>query len=272
MDLVVDATRIHASTGGRPFAAAGKPGMILIHGAGMDHTVWTLIARAFAFAGTPVLAVDLPGHGRSEGNPLAGIGEAAAWVGRFMDAAGMPSAILVGHSMGAAIALEAGALLGPRVTGLGLLGIAASMAVHPALLEAADKDPPRAHAMMTGWSLAPAARVGGNAAPGMWMSGATMALLARARPGVLARDLAACNAWTSGLDAARRITCTTYVIMGELDLMTPPRKARELIAAIAGAKAVTIVGAGHMMMQESPDATLDALLAAFAAKRQLAGA
>ncbi|MEI2804450.1 MAG: alpha/beta fold hydrolase [Albidovulum sp.] len=146
------------------------------------------------------------------------------------------------------------------------------MAVHPALIEAAEKDLARAHAMMTGWSLAPAARIGGNAAPGMWMSGGTMALLGRGRPGVLARDLAACNAWTSASDAARRVTCPTTVIMGELDLMTPPRKARDLVGAIAGAKAVTIAGAGHMTMLEAPDATLDALLAAFSPKRQAGAA
>src|SRR5262245_22248973 len=86
MELDVDGRRVYAATGGRPFDRA-KPTTMFVHGAGMDHTVWQLPARWFAWHGHSVLAVDLPGHGRSEGPPLGTVAELAQWLGRVMDAA-----------------------------------------------------------------------------------------------------------------------------------------------------------------------------------------
>ena len=127
MELKVDGRKVYAATGGRPFDRA-MPATLFLHGAGCDHTVWQLPARWFAWHGHSVLAVDLPGHGRSEGPPLASIADIGAWVGRLLDAASVETAALVGHSMGAAIALEAAAALGPASCALALLGTAA---VHP---------------------------------------------------------------------------------------------------------------------------------------------
>src|ERR1700752_1336507 len=115
MQLKVDGRQVYAATGGRTFDAA-KPAMVFLHGAGMDHTVWQLPARSFAWHGHSVLAPDLPGHGRSEGPALASVAEMAVWVAKLLDAAGVREAALVGHSMGAAIALEAAAAMGERIT------------------------------------------------------------------------------------------------------------------------------------------------------------
>ena len=121
MELKVDGRKVHAATGGRAFDAA-KPAVVFVHGAGCDHTVWQLPARWFAWHGHSVLAVDLPGHGRSEGPPLASVADMARWVGALLDAAGVQQAAVVGHSMGAAIALEAAAAMPERVTRVGLAG------------------------------------------------------------------------------------------------------------------------------------------------------
>ena len=86
MDLKVDGRKVYAATGGRPFDPA-LPAVLLLHGAGMDHTVWQLPARWLAWHGHSVLAVDLPGHGRSEGPALASVPELAQWLGRALDAA-----------------------------------------------------------------------------------------------------------------------------------------------------------------------------------------
>ena len=87
MLLKVDGKQVYAATGGRTFDA-GKPAIVFLHGAGLDHTVWQLPARSFAWHGHSVLAPDLPGHGRSEGPALGSVADMAAWVGRLLDAAG----------------------------------------------------------------------------------------------------------------------------------------------------------------------------------------
>ncbi len=182
------------------------------------------------------------------------------WVLALLDAAGVAKAALSGHSMGAVIALETAAKAPERVTHLALLGVSSAMAVHPALLTAARDTPAKAHDMMTGWCFANRAKLGGNTAPGMWMTGGARALLDHNRAGVLANDLAACGAWTTGLASAKGIAVPTLLVLGAQDVMTPARKGQELAAAIGGARCVVIPDCGHMMMQEAPDATLDALI------------
>ena len=125
MELKVDGRRVFAATGGRPFDRA-RPPVVFLHGAGCDHSVWQLPARWFAWHGFAALAVDLPGHGRSEGPPLTAVADLAQWAARVLDAAGVEEAALVGHSMGGAVALEAAAALGRRIGRLALLGTAAS--------------------------------------------------------------------------------------------------------------------------------------------------
>jgi pimeloyl-ACP methyl ester carboxylesterase len=264
MELNVDGRRVYAATGGRPLDQ-GKPAVLFVHGAGMDHTVWQLPARWFAWHGHSVLAVDLPGHGRSEGPVLSRVAELAQWLGRVIDAAGVGRAAIVGHSMGGAVALEAAAALPERVTRLALLGTAAAIPVNAGLLNAAREAPARAYQMMTAWSHGFAAKMGGHPVPGLWMTGGSLALFARNAPGVLHADLAACAAWTSGPDAAARVRCPALVMMAANDIMTPPRNGAELVRLISGARAVTLADCGHMLVAEEPDAALDALMAFFAA-------
>lgn len=263
MELTVQGRRVHAATGGRPFDAT-KPVVLLLHGAGCDHTVWQLPARWFAWHGSSVLALDLPGHGRSEGPALAIVSDLARWVGAVLDAAGVRQAALIGHSMGGAIALEAAAAFPERVTRLALLGTAGAIPVHRDLLSAAREAPDRAYQMMTAWAHGSAAKLGGHPAPGLWMTGGTLALFARNQPGVLAADLGACNAWRSGLDAARKVRCPTLVVIARNDIMTPPKAGRELAGLIAGSRTMTLDECGHMLLAEAPDALLDALIDFFA--------
>jgi pimeloyl-ACP methyl ester carboxylesterase len=263
MELKVDGRTVYAATGGRTFDP-GRPAVLLVHGAGMDHTVWQLPARWLAWHGHSVLAVDLPGHGRSEGPVLGSVPEMAQWLGRAMDAAGVERAAVVGHSMGGAVALEMAAALPERISRIALLGTAAAIPVNAALLEAAREAPERAYGMITAWSHGPAARMGGHPVPGLWMTGGSLALLGRNAPGVLHADLAACAAWTSGPEAAGRVRCRALVILAANDLMTPPRNGAALARLIAGARTVTLSDCGHMLVAEQPDATLDALIGFFA--------
>lgn len=258
MELVVERNAVFAATGGRPFDP-DRPAVVFLHGAGMDHTIWALQTRYFAHHGRSVLAVDLPGHGRSEGPALDSIGALADWLGRLLDAAEAGEAALVGHSMGALIALAGAAALGPRVRALALLGVAPRMPVHPDLLAGAEADDHLAFDLVTSWGHGPNGHLGGHRAPGLWMMGGAERLLERTAPGVLHADLAACNAFEEAADAAAKVACPCLIIIGEEDRMTPAKAGRKLAGITRGAQVTTIPACGHMMMLEKPDATLDAL-------------
>ncbi len=257
-----DGKAVFAATGGRPFDAA-LPGVIFVHGAGLDHTIWALQTRYFAHRGRAVVALDLPGHGRSEGPVLGSIDELAAWLGRFIAVAGLGEVSLAGHSMGALTALECAASLGNRLRALALLGVAPAMPVHPDLLAAAAANDPLAFELITSWGHGRTGHRGGNRAPGLWLLGGGRRLLQRSQPGVLSCDLAACNAYEEarGLEVAAKVACPSLVLLGIQDRMTPARAGRELAAAIPGATLTVIPDSGHMMMLEKPDETLDALKA-----------
>jgi pimeloyl-ACP methyl ester carboxylesterase len=258
MEIDVAGTRVFAANGGRPFDPA-LPVVAFVHGAGMDHTVWTLQARWFAHHGRSVLAFDLPGHGRSQGAALPTIDAMADFLDAALGAAGAATAAVVGHSMGALVALAAAARHPGRIRALGLLGAAQRMPVHPKLLEAARRDDPAAVAMIADWAFGRRAQLGGARSPGTWMVGGGVRLLERARPGVLAGDLAACDAFDGAPEAARRVRCPALVVVGGADRMTPAAGGRALADAIPGARLHTVAEAGHMAMIESPDETLAAL-------------
>jgi pimeloyl-ACP methyl ester carboxylesterase len=261
MELQVDGKKVFAATGGKPFDAT-LPVVIFVHGAGMDHTIWALQTRWFAWHGRSVLAVDLPGHGKSDGGALATIDDIGAWLIRLIEATGAPSAALVGHSMGSLASLSAASTGGARVSALALLGFGAEMPVHPELLAATNSNDPAAWDLIVSWGFGKPAHFGLNRAPGMWMQGGGRSLLARGPDDVLGIDMAACDAYKTGPEAAGKVTCPTLFVCGNRDMMTPPKAAAPLAAAIPGAQTVILDGAGHMMMVEKPDETLDALIAA----------
>lgn len=262
MELQVDGKKTFAATGGKPFDAA-LPVVIFVHGAGMDHTVWALQTRWFAWHGYSVLAIDLPGHGKSEGPALESIEEIGGWLVRLIEAAGAANAALIGHSMGSLAALAAAAEGGERVSRLALLGIGAEMPVHPDLLAATRSNDPAAWDLIVSWGFGKPAHFGLNRAPGLWMQGGGRSLLAAGPEDVLGIDMAACDAYKDAVDAAGKVTCPTLIVTGDRDQMTPPKASAPLTAALRDCRTVQIGGAGHMMMVEKPDEALDALIAAF---------
>ncbi|HTP98336.1 MAG TPA: alpha/beta hydrolase [Casimicrobiaceae bacterium] len=260
MILTVDGHPVYAYTGARALVPAQRA-LVFVHGAANDHSVWALQSRYFAHHGWNVLAVDLPGHGRSEGAPLPSVEAIAGWLPRLLDAAGVESATLVGHSLGALACLACAGMHPARVTKVALLGAAAPMPVSDALLEAAKADDHVAFELITGWSHSAARQLGGNRVPGMWMTGAALRLMERTRAGVLYADLLACNAYAGGLTAAPQVRCPALVLLGQRDLMAPMQGAQALAEALPDVRVVTLAGCGHSLMAEQPDAVLDALRA-----------
>ena len=258
MQLVVNGAKTFAATGGRDFDPA-LPLVLFVHGAGLDHTVWALLARWFAHRGFAVLAPDLPGHGRSDGEPLATIGAMADWTAALIETAGARRAALIGHSMGSLVALETAARYPEKITAMGLIGAAAAIPVSRDLLAAAEADDHAAIDMLRIWGYGFRAGIGGSLAPGLWMLGGAERLLERARPGVLFTDLRACNDYRDGLAAAATVAVPATLLLGERDLMTPAKAGLELAAALPNARVITLKGAGHMLMSERPDEVLAAV-------------
>ena len=258
MEITLDGLMVHASTGGQPFDPE-KPAIVFLHGAGMDHTVWALQSRYFAHRGYSVLALDLPGHGRSEGKALTSITDWADWTARLIEAAGLEQAALVGHSMGALIALTTAARHPGKVRALALLGVAPLMPVHPDLLAAAEANDRQAAALISSWGFGPTGHLGGARLPGLYLLWGGERLLERARPGSLFADLSACNAFEEAASLAPKIACPAMLVLGALDKMTPAKAGLKLAEAIPGAQSAVLPGAGHMMMLEKPDETLEAL-------------
>jgi len=260
----VQGRSVFAATGGRPFEPA-LPALVFLHGAGMDHSVWSLQSRYFSHHGYGVLALDLPGHGKSQGPALGTIAAMGEWVRACLDSLGVARANLVGHSMGAFVALEIAGLAPERVATSALLGVAARMPVHPELLAAARENRHLAPELITAWGYGRAAHLGGNPVPGLWMTGGGLSLLERSQAGALASDLEACNVY-DGEAAARRVRGPTLLLLGGDDRMTPPAKAAPLLAAMPQARQV-VLPVGHMLMIERPDAVTDALRDFLAARK-----
>ena len=261
MIVTVNGLTAHAATGGISEPDSSLPAVILIHGAGMDSSAWFLQTRYLAYRGFRVFAVDLPGHGRSEGETIVSVEAMAEWLGDFMEAANLESAHLVGHSMGTFIALEVASMQPEKVASIVLMGTAPAMPVHPQLISDAETNLAAAAALMTAWSHAKPAHVGQHATPGLWMLGGAQALVERSKPGVLASDFRACAAYENASAAAGAVTAKSTVIIGTGDKMTPAKAGKKLAESLGNCTVVTLADTGHMMMVENPKQVKKALLA-----------
>ncbi len=246
--FIVQGYPAYAYTGGRNFDPA-LPAVVFIHGAALDHS---------AHHGHSVLAVDLPAHGRSPGQPRTTIEALADWVDAFIEAAALTQAAVVGHSMGSLVALETVLRHPRRVTKLALIGTAAPMPVGDAFLAAARDDSPAAFDMETVWGYARQSQLALSPVPGMSLMAASRQLNGRAKPGVQHADLQACNAYRPSLDAIRALKVPVLVVAGRRDQMTQLKAGKALAGEIPGARFVAL-DAGHSMMSEAPRETLDEL-------------
>jgi len=259
MQLEVNGEAVYAATGNRALDPS-RASVVFVHGTGQDHSIWVLPTRYFARHDRNVLAVDLPGHGRSGGAPLETVEAMAEWLVAVLDAAGLRQAAIVGHSLGSLVAIATAGRHPQRVRAIALVGSTLPMRVSEALLEEARNNRHTAIDMLTYWGFSKSAQLGGNATPGNWMVGAGLRLMERARPGVIYTDLKACNDYVAGLEVAATVTCPALLILGERDMLTPARASGPLAAALPGAETVILEGCGHAMLAEQPDPVLDQLI------------
>jgi pimeloyl-ACP methyl ester carboxylesterase len=221
-----------------------RPPVILIHGAGGNHLSWPPQIRRMA--DEKIYALDLPGHGKSEGAGRQSIDEYVDDVIAFMKELKIRTAVVVGISMGSAIALMLTLKFPRKVLGLGLLGSGSKLRVAPSILETAGNPNTFESAVEM---------INGNC----FSANASQSLIQLSkqnmleiRPPVLLGDFLACNAFdvTSQL---KQINVPTLIICGAEDKMMPLKNSELLRDGIANAQFHVVDHAGHMVMAEQPD-------------------
>lgn len=259
MKVTIDNHDVFYSTGKRDPDPA-QPNIVFVHGTALDNTTWTLYSRYYARRGYNAYAMDFPGHGHSAGQPLESIEAMADWLAKFMDAVGIDSATLVGHSMGGLVSIETAIRYPDKVNKLALLGVALPMPVAPPFLDAARDNQQAAIDMFVLFGFDYRAQLGGNPLSGINMFNAGVRLVERAHNGVMFSGLNACNNYTPDEAHLRKVKCSSALIIGRDDVMTPYTRAVKLAGQLDNARVMDIPECGHMLMAERPEEVHIALL------------
>jgi pimeloyl-ACP methyl ester carboxylesterase len=226
----------------------GQRTLVFVHGAGGSHLNWPPQLRRLAGANT--YALDLPGHGQSEGQGRTSISAYADFVAAFLDTLGLEKAILVGHSMGGATALDFTLRYPERMAGLVLVGSGARLRVAPAILDGIRRDFQAAVRLICDYAFAL------DTPEQLKREGRRQ--MGQTHPDVLYGDFAACDVFDV-MDRLGEICCPTLAICGTADRLTPPKYSTYLRDHIPDAQLVLIEGAGHMVMLEQPEAVSRAI-------------
>jgi len=224
--------------------------MLFIHGSGGEHSLWSF-QYARLNKNFNIIAVDLPGHGSSEGRGENDINVYSAWVKKLLDVLQLKNVIIAGHSLGAAIALTFAADFGSMINGVVSVGGGLKMPVNPAIFELLKKDPETAFELMCKFSLAKENRI--KLAEPLKKS------MAAANIEALYNDLVACDKMDL-TDKVKKVNLPSLIMCGEEDKMTPPQLSQDIAANIKGSKTCFIKGAGHMVMMERPEEFNNALI------------
>jgi len=221
--------------------------LIALHGAGMHAGIWGGITPHLL--DYPLQALSLPGHDpKKPGDALTTVEDMSAWLAAQLDTrhtGGVTEKIiLMGHSMGALVALQTAAH--PAVAGVVLLGSAATLPVNDVLLQTAVNDPSAACEMILKWG------VSQGHPQKEAVTTVTRAIMAQTQPQALGTDLKACNDYTGGVAAATNLKKPALVMAGEADKMARADQVQALAGLIEGAQFVQLPACGHMMMLEHP--------------------
>ena len=230
-----------------------RPPVILLHGGGGSHLSWPPQLRRLS--GQRVFTLDLPGHGKSNGVGSQDIAEYGRAVIEFLKAVRFSAAVMVGFSMGSAVALSLAMKYRKRVLGLGLIGGGAKMRVAASTLELASSPSSFPAAVQTiienSYSSSADPRLKELASEQMMET----------RQAVLYGDFLACDSFDV-MDSVKKLHLPTLLVCGSEDRMMPPSRSEYLRDQIEGAELHVLEGVGHMVMVEQPDEVAE-LLAGF---------
>ena len=221
-----------------------KPSILLMHGSGLTHIVWSLHEQFYTANGFNVLSVDLPGHGDSEGPSLKSIEEISDWIKSLISVLNSPKIIVVGHSQGSLVGIDFASRYPNLIDKLVLVAGSNKMPVNKDLIDLAEAGDEKAVLLMMKWGYEGSkAFIGGNPVKKIVNS-------ARAIREVLAVDLNACNNYKDGENAIKKINCSTLCIFGDVDKMVPVKIGIKMSQQIKNCETKIISDCGHMIIFE----------------------
>ena len=231
------------STGGIDFDKE-KPSILLMHGSGLTHIVWSLHEQFYASQGFNVLSVDLPGHGNSEGPSLESIEKISNWVKSLINVLGIKKIIIIGHSQGSLIGIDFASRYPDLISSLVLVAGTYKMPVNQDLIDYAEAGDEKAVLLMMKWGYEGSkAFIGGNPVKKIINS-------SRDIREILAVDLNACNNYKDGKESLKKINCPTLCIFGDLDKMVPLKVGHKMASMIKNSEKKVINNCGHMIIFE----------------------
>jgi pimeloyl-ACP methyl ester carboxylesterase len=228
-----------------------------IHGAGGSARTWYFQGEHFKDL-LDVVLVDLPGHGESPGEGCATIGGYRDFVVQGLRTRGSAPVVLVGHSMGGAIAMSIALDHPGMVKALVLIGTGARLKVLPEILEGITQD-------MKGTARRILDIAFSESVSPVLKEMAYQEYL-KNRADVVFKDFTACDHFDV-IESLGRITAPTLILCGTLDRLTPVKYSEYLKASIPGAALRLVEGAGHMVMMEKPGET-NAIIESFLMERR----
>ncbi len=244
MIVEVENKKVFASDAGQSFDK-NKDTVILLHGSGQSHVVWSLTEQYISSEGYNVLTIDLPGHGNSEGECLKSIEDIAIWLNKFLEKVGVNETTIVGHSQGCLISLEYYFKFPAKIKKLVFVAGAYEIPVNKSLIDLSLSGDMEALNLMMKWGYGHSKQfIGGNPLQKILNS-------TREVREVLAIDLIACNNYENGMKAVKSIKCPTFFIFGELDKMIRLEKGKKFAELISGSKVHIIKNCGHMIILEN---------------------
>ncbi len=244
MDFIINNTKVFSVDTGEKFNEK-KPSVILLHGSGQSHVVWSLTTQYLSSENYNVFTLDLPGHGNSEGESLKSIEDMSLWLNEVVKFLGIKQLFIVGHSQGCLVALEYANRFPENLQKIVFIAGSYEIPVNKSLIDLALSGDMESLNLMMKWGYGQSKQfIGGNPLQKILNS-------PREVREVLAVDLIACNNYKNGLNAIKNITCPTFFIFGELDKMIKLDKGKKFSELASNAKVHVIKNCGHMIVLEN---------------------
>jgi len=234
---------VFVSTGGMEIDRK-KPTILLVHGSGLTHIVWSLHEQYYVSNGYNVLSIDLPGHGNSEGPSLKSISDISNWIQNLVDTIDIKKINFIGHSQGCLVGIDFSSRFPNSIEKLILVAGSYRLPVNQDLIDLAEAGDEKAVTLMMKWGYEGSkAFIGGNPVKKIINS-------SREIKEILAVDLNACNNYKDGKESLKKINCPTLCIFGDLDKMVSKENGNKIGEILKNSEIKIINNCGHMIIFE----------------------